>query len=509
MDHASVAVTEYESAGSSRTETLELSLRSWLLSLCVHASLMIVLACWFQQTPAGIGELVLELGKSFESGQPSVPLVATDMAPVLVSQDDPRNTENPLDELVLPTDVPMEVFPIASDPAQTPMAVIPVNLQGDDTGLGQHDSTNTPGEIGGRSGRRSDAIGRGATAESEAAVDRALAWLATHQLSNGSWCFDLHECQCNGRCGQSGHGSAARNAATGLAILPFLGAGHTHEAGKYRSTVQRGLSYLVKSQQKDGGFWEPQGNMYSHGVCALTLCEAWAMSKGPGNPSPTNRRVSGLDPSVLRRATQRAINYIVEIQHAGGGWRYQKGEPGDTSVVAWQSMALRSGVMAGLAVPPRTLQGIDRFLDSVQADNYGALYGYLPGSGGRESMTAAGLLCRQYAGWSRGHPAIVNGAEKLAEWGPSSNNVYYNYYATQVLHHFQGARWDQWNRVLRDYLVAEQSQEGHELGSWYFEDDFGSDIGGRLYITAMSTMTLEVYYRHMPIYTTNAVGEDP
>ena len=121
-------------------------------------------------------------------------------------------------------------------------------------------------------------------------------------------------------------------------------------------------------------------------------------------------------------------------------------------------------------------------------------------------MTAAGLLSRQYAGWSRGHPAIVNGAEKLAEWGPSSNNVYYNYYATQVLHHFQGALWDQWNSVLRDYLVTEQAKEGHELGSWYFDGDFGSNIGGRLYVTAMSTMTLEVYYRHMPIYTADAVG---
>ena len=147
--------------------------------------------------------------------------------------------------------------------------------------------------------------------------------------------------------------------------------------------------------------------------------------------------------------------------------------------------------MAGLAVPIRTLSGISAFLDSVQVDDYGAQYGYLAGDRAREGTTAAGLLCRLYGGWTRGNPGIVNGAEQLDEWGPSSNNVYYDYYATQVMHHFQGPLWEKWNRMLRDFFVEQQEKEEHEAGSWFFADDFGSSMGGRLYITAMATLKPE------------------
>jgi hypothetical protein len=81
------------------------------------------------------------------------------------------------------------------------------------------------------------------------------------------------------------------------------------------------------------------------------------------------------------------------------------------------------------------------------------------------------------------------------------NNMYYNYYATQVLHHYGGYPWRKWNELMREYLVATQAPSGHEQGSWFF---FGSDhgclAGGRLYCTAMASMILEVYYRHMPLY---------
>ena len=62
-------------------------------------------------------------------------------------------------------------------------------------------------------------------------------------------------------------------------------------------------------------------------------------------------------------------------------------------------------------------------------------------------------------------------------------------------------KWAQWNITNRDYLVREQSKEGHEKGSWYFARSHFKEVGGRLYCTAMATLTLEVYYRFMPIYS--------
>jgi hypothetical protein len=89
------------------------------------------------------------------------------------------------------------------------------------------------------------------------------------------------------------------------------------------------------------------------------------------------------------------------------------------------------------------------------------------------------------------------------------NNMYYNYYATQVLHHVGGYPWEQWNAVMRDYLVKTQAKAGHEEGSWYFDgDDMGSRNGGRLYCTAMAAMILEVYYRHLPLYRQQSVLDE-
>jgi len=87
--------------------------------------------------------------------------------------------------------------------------------------------------------------------------------------------------------------------------------------------------------------------------------------------------------------------------------------------------------------------------------------------------------------------------------------MYFNYYATQVLHHYEGELWTKWNNVMRDQLVNSQSKAGHEAGSWFFGGgDHGSERGGRVYTTAMSTLTLEVYYRHMPIYRKAAADDE-
>ncbi len=112
-----------------------------------------------------------------------------------------------------------------------------------------------------------------------------------------------------------------------------------------------------------------------------------------------------------------------------------------------------------------------------------------------------------YLGWKHDEPALKAGVEYLHQVGPS-DNMYYNYYATQVMRHYGGDYWDAWNAKLRDQLVAAQDQKGHAKGSWYFPKATYADRGGRLYCTSMATMMLEVYYRHMPIYGKQAAEED-
>jgi hypothetical protein len=212
------------------------------------------------------------------------------------------------------------------------------------------------------------------------------------------------------------------------------------------------------------------------------------------------------DPA-LRQPAQAAVNFIVEAQDpTGGGWRYLPQQAGDTSVVGWQLMALKSAQMAYLRVPTATMRKAGYFLDHVQTDR-GAVYGYQGPERGRPATTAIGLLSRMYLGWTHDHDGLQRGVRGLGMLGPSTdssrlrNNMYYNYYATQVVHHYGGADWERWNEVMRDYLIQTQSTKGHETGSWFFQgNDHGTGAGGRLYFTALATMTLEVYYRYMPLY---------
>lgn len=335
------------------------------------------------------------------------------------------------------------------------------------------------------------ALQEGGTIESEAAVTRGLEWLMRHQNQDGSW--SLHAFSqagdCNGRCRNTG--CTSDTGGTALALLPFLGAGQTHRNGNYQDTVRKGLDYLVKVQARDGSLMGPgDGRMYAHGQAAIVLCEAFALTQD----------------EKLRSAAQLALDYIVKAQHNGGGWRYYPGQAGDTSVVGWQLMALRSGQMAYLKVPDVTIDRARKYLISAQCDSSGARYAYMPGHGPSAVMTAEGLLCRQYLGWQRDHPGLQDGCRWLLSNSPpraDAPDVYYWYYATQVMHHMGGKYFEQWNSRMRDILVKSQRTKGHEAGSWDPEGGHAG-TGGRLYQTALAICTLEVYYRHMPLYRTTA-----
>ncbi len=322
----------------------------------------------------------------------------------------------------------------------------------------------------------------GGTRASHAAVEAGLRWLAAHQMPNGSWSFLQHTApNCNGQCRNPGMHKEATRGATAMGLLPFLGAGHTHKTGEYKETVEAGLAYLSSAIKLDplkgGSLYEGGGRMYSHGLGAMALCKAYAMT----------------DDKALHNPSQSVISFICYAQDPlGGGWRYEPRQKGDTSVAGWQIMALKTGHGAFLHVPPIVVKKAFAFLDDVQA-NSGANYGYT-GPGAGPATTAIGLLCRMHLGWKRDNPALQRGVEHLSKLGPSHSNLYYNYYATQVLYHWQGDMWEQWNKQMRDWLIETQVKgTTHEAGSWYVGGGHGKS-GGRLYSTSMALMILEVYY---------------
>ena len=346
------------------------------------------------------------------------------------------------------------------------------------------------GDLAGRSkqGRASLAKSQGGTDASEQAVNSGLKWLARHQRPDGSWSF---------KHGPDEPGNIENPmGATGLALLAFLGGGHTHKAGDYKQEVGGGLRYLISNMKitgAGGDFRGTGGDMYTQGICGMVMCEAYALSKD----------------KELKQPTQFAVNFIINAQDPkGGGWRYQPGQPGDTSAVGWQIMALKSGKIAKLIVPNKTIGKATAFLNHVQS-NGGANYGY-EGPGNGPATSAVGLLCRMYLGWTPKQAGLVKGVEFIGKIGPQPGNMYFNYYGTQVMHHWGGEPWTKWNNVMREYLVTTQSKTGDSAGSWkpLGAGDHGDTVGGRHYRTCMSIMTLEVYYRHLPLYQRETIKVD-
>ena len=475
---------------------------SWMFSLAVHTVILVILGLMVLVTP--------------EEEMPSLTSVMTKNDLIEEIVDD---LSEPIDEPVeiTPTEtleVETEVNPIEdvseveevdiADDVEAPVAAVEfeniANQVAPQTALLSSTESVTGSGLTGRGAEAKAAMVReyGGTKESEAAVAMALKWIANHQNPDGGWSFDhTADGRRNCTCGNIGTLKTSFNGATAMALLPFLGAGNTHKKGAYKKQVEAGLYYLTRSMKVNGAtgdLTDAGGRMYSHGLCAITLTEAFAMTKD----------------RQLMAPAQMSLNFITYAQDpVGGGWRYKPRQAGDTSVVGWQLMALKSGHMAYLNVPKNTIAGCYKFLDSVQA-NSGATYGYTTPGGGH-ATTAVGLLCRMYLGWKKDEPALVRGVETISKWAPSKSDMYYNYYATQVMRHHGGPLWDKWNKTMRDHLVATQELgkgQCENTGSWNMGAGHGARVGGRLYNTALATMILEVYYRHMPIYAQQAAEDD-
>jgi len=341
------------------------------------------------------------------------------------------------------------------------------------------------------------------SADTEDAIELGLTYLASTQNSDGSWSLQ-------------GHGLEvilhSDTAATGLALLAFQGAGYTHQRDAYATTVRRGLEFLIENQTSDGNLFRPEDQIsnqnvafYSHGIASLALCEAFGMTKDVSLETPA----------------QLALNYISNTQHRQrGGWRYNPQVSSDTSVSGWMMMALKSGELAGLQTNAKTYRGISFWLSLAQSDEKADRYRYNPfapdtptqrhGRLASPTMTAVAALMRMYAGWTRETPELQSIATYLLEYPPqvgSTDNpmrdTYYWYYATQVMFHMGGSHWKTWNQKLNPILVESQTKTGPLAGSWDPRSpvpDRWSAHAGRIYVTAMNLLNLEVYYRHLPIY---------
>ena len=338
----------------------------------------------------------------------------------------------------------------------------------------------------------------GGSEETERAVELALRWLKSRQLEDGSWAIDAEKPK----------SSLNVNGATGLALLPFLTANGlkwtngSEWSSEYKDAVENGLNYLIQHGKTGEDFngirnCEHDEPLYNHALATLALGEALVMT----------RNKAYLEPA------QGGLEYILSSQNPdSGAWNGSANPLDNITNTYWNVETLR--IYSNFLIYKKssyenlckTTQNVRLFLDSVQNASNDAR----TASDSITSKAAQELLLRMYLYRFDAIPDLERSVEQLCKSGPT-NDSYYNYIVTQILFHYGGKSWKEWNAAMREKLLNAQIQTGVETGSWDFSNEERNQNvvfpSSPFVDTALSALTLETYYRYKPLYLKREYGK--
>ncbi len=311
----------------------------------------------------------------------------------------------------------------------------------------------------------------------DASVEKALAFLAAQQQPSGAWTIDAY--------GES-------TAATSLAIMSFLSAGHVPDEGPYRENIERGLRFVLDHQQPNGMIVHKKshGPFYCHGISTLMLAEITGM---------VDEELAG----PTRLALERAVKLILEAQRVakpdqhGGGWRYQvTSRDSDLSVTGWQLLALRAAKDAGCDVPAESIERAVEYVKRCSSAEDGG-FGYQPGSQSTPTRSGTGILALEVCGEHR-TPEAVRAADYLLAHPLRDDQLYFYYgayYCTLGMFKLGDEYWAPTRAQVFGQLLSRQQADG----SWVSRHG-SENSAGPVYSTCMAVLALTVEYRYLPIY---------
>lgn len=335
----------------------------------------------------------------------------------------------------------------------------------------------------------------------EVAVESGLAYLAKNQNSSGGWGRDGYRAE---KYFEVGVGK------TGLALLAFLGAGHTPASEtQYSDVTKSAVRFLLSEQDPESGHFG-YSSSYSHGISTYALAECYALTQAVNLREPLERAVA----QILRSQDGRSGK-------KRGGWGYyypdDRGSDGwpRVSVSSWQVMALESARLGGLEVPSESFREARRFFTSSYDDRgwfrysqdpnrLNSAYATLPGS------TPAALFALSLMGEKLSDPRWEEALDFISSRAPDGyrytsddafvyrarGNLYFWYYSTLAMFRRGGARWDRWNVAMKETLLGAQESDGSWEPISVYANYAGDNDEDRSYSTAMCVLTLEIYYRY-------------
>ena len=277
---------------------------------------------------------------------------------------------------------------------------------------------------------------------------------------------------------------------TGMAVMCFLASGEDPNYGAYKNNIRRGLRFILLSQDKKTGYYGV--SMYHHGFAMLALAEAYGVVDDRAFWSDADG-----DQLTIGQSLELAVRTAITSQknNAYGAWRYSpSGDEADTSVAGSILMGLLAARNAGIEVPDEAIDKAIAYFTGMTASS--GQVAYSGGVGGfNESMARISIGTLVYAIARRKDlPQFKQTLGYLTDKldGGSAGHggiAYQSYYQAQAL--FQGDidAYNQWNRMLVRRLKSEQKQDGGFEGTQ-----------GKYVATTLNLLALAVNYRFLPIY---------
>ena len=282
---------------------------------------------------------------------------------------------------------------------------------------------------------------------------------------------------------EKGEGSGYAIGGTSLGLMAFMVEGHFPGFGHYGKALERAKNYLLKRAEES-----PTGamgvKMYEIGLFTIAMSELWGMTSDPK------------DNKEIQVALERVVEIILRSQNPLGGWRYApRPDAGqDTSVTAMVFVSLASAREAGVLVPAETIERVTNYLRDQAFDERRGGFGY-QGKGYTIACTSGGVYAAQLAGhreteWVSAALNTLENDPKMFSRKDNGHFYYSHYYAMQAMVQAGEDRYAKWYPKIRDSLISLQQPNG----SWQEKE---KDYPHK---TPMAIIILGTPNRYIPVY---------
>lgn len=270
---------------------------------------------------------------------------------------------------------------------------------------------------------------------------------------------------------------------TSLGLMAFMVKGHFPGFGRFGKQLDRAKDYLLK-RSKDSPSGAMGVKMYEIGLFTIAMSELWGMTK------------DSKDNQEIQVALERTVQIILRSQNPLGGWRYApRPDAGqDTSVTAMVFVSLASAREAGVLIPGETIDRVTNYLRDQVWDEKTGGFGY-QGKGYTIACTAGGVYAAQLAGnrdteWVNAALNSLQNNPKVFSRKENGHYYYSHYYAMQAMVQAGDEHYAKWYPRIRDSLVQLQQPNG----SWQEKE------GDFPHKTPMSIIILGTPHRYIPVY---------